>query len=150
MNSIDLFVKNWGNKSSLSPICLDDINTLEVKLGHVLPQTYTYLLSKYGLVRTPNVLTKIIDLNAQITDVQDFLSLEDVFSLTKLYELSGMPAGYVVFASDCKGNMFCFCVAEIKTTPSDVGVWFYEHGAVEVRKVADSFTLWLAQFNALK
>lgn len=150
MNSIDLFVENWGNKHALSPICVEDIDALEAKLGHTLPTPYTYLLSEYGLVRTPNVLTKIIDLNAQITEVQDFLSLDDVFSLSKLYELSGMPKGHIVFASDCKGNMFCFSVMEINSVKPDVPVWYYEHGSVEVTQVADSFTQWLAQFNALK
>lgn len=150
MNSIDLFVKHWGNKNTMSPINRVDIEAIESTLNTLLPEPYKYLLSQYGLIRTPNVLTKIVDLNVEITEVQDFLSLEDVCSLSKLYELSGMPTGHILFASDCKGNMFCFKQAEIESTKTDAPVWFYEHGASAVIPVAESFTSWLAQFNALK
>ncbi|MEY8199425.1 MAG: SMI1/KNR4 family protein, partial [Colwellia sp.] len=112
MKSIDLFVKNWGTKQAMVPIDNHDIEALETKLNAFLPDSYKYLISTYGLVHTPNVLTKIVDLNAEISDVQDFLSLDDVYSLSKLYEMSGMPKGHVLFASDCKGNMFCFKLSE--------------------------------------
>ena len=78
MNSIDLFVKNWGSKNAMTPISNHDIEALESKLKIFLPDSYKYLLSTYGLVHSPNVLTKICDLQANISEVQDFLSLEDV------------------------------------------------------------------------
>jgi len=150
VNSIDLFVKNWGTKHTMIPIDNDDIVELETKFNAFLPDTYKYLLSTYGLVHTPNVLTKICDLNVEISDVQDFLSLDDVFSLSKLYEMSGMPKGHVLFASDVKGNMFCFKLADCQHKQKDVPVWFYDHGLCTVTKVSDSFSGWLAQFNALE
>jgi hypothetical protein len=88
VNSIDFFVKNWGSKHSMSPIDNSDISALESKLNVTLPDSYKYLISTYGLLHTPNVLTKICDLGVEISEVQDFLSLEDVFSLSKLYEMS--------------------------------------------------------------
>ena len=100
MKSIDLFVKNWGTKQTMVPIEKHDIETLETELTAVLPDSYKYLISTYGLVHTPNVMTKIVDLNVEVTDVQDFLSLDDVSSLSKLYEMSGMPKGHILFASD--------------------------------------------------
>jgi hypothetical protein len=102
MDSIDLFVKNWGSKSTMVPISNDDIIELEEKLKTCLPDSYKYLIANYGLVHTPNVLTKICDLAVDITEVQDFLSLDDVFSLSKLYEMSGMPKGHILFDSDCQ------------------------------------------------
>ncbi|TMM44082.1 SMI1/KNR4 family protein [Colwellia ponticola] len=149
MNSIDLFVKNWGSKHTMTPIPLDDITELEQKLSACLPESYKYLLATYGLVHSPNVLTTLCDLNVEISDVQDFLSLDDVFSLSQLYQMSGMPKGYAVFASDVKGNMFCFKLSDCQQKQNDMAVWFYDYGLCTVNKVSHSFSAWLAQFNAL-
>ncbi|WNC72105.1 SMI1/KNR4 family protein [Thalassotalea psychrophila] len=149
MNSIDLFVKNWGSKSSMLPINSHDIAELESKLNVFLPDSYKYLISTYGLVHTPNVLTKICDLDSDISEVQDFLSLEDVFSLSKLYEMSGMPKGHALFASDCKGNMFCFKHTDCASKKVDAPVWFFDHDLCTVKKVSNSFIEWLEEFNEL-
>ncbi len=149
MNSIDLFVKSWGNKHSMVPIEGHDIAELEVKLNALLPDSYKYLISTYGLVHTPNVLTKICDLDSGISEVQDFLSLEDIFSLSKLYEMSGMPKGHILFASDCKGNMFCFKQRDCVNKQIDSPVWFFDQGSYTVKKVSNSFIEWLTQFNEL-
>jgi len=149
MNSIDLFVKNWASKQTMVPISSDDVADLETKLAAYLPDSYKYLITKYGLVHTPNVLTKICDLGVDITEVQDFLSLEDIFSLSKLYEMSGMPKGHILFASDCKGNMFCFKLSDCGNSRPDVAVWFYDHGLCTINKISDSFSAWLEEFNGL-
>jgi hypothetical protein len=149
MNSIDLFVKKMDSGQSMVPIENQDIVELESKLAAFLPDSYKYLISTYGLVHTPNVLTKICDLAVEIAEVQDFLSLEDIFSLSKLYEMSGMPKGHVLFASDCKGNMFCFKLTDCSSKKIDVPVWFYDHGLCTVKKVSNSFTEWLEEFNEL-
>ncbi|MGB2739309.1 MAG: SMI1/KNR4 family protein [Cognaticolwellia sp.] len=149
MNSIDLFVKNWGSKQAMSPIASADISALETRLTVTLPESYKYLLAHYGLVHSPNVLTKICDLGVDIAEVQDFLSLEDVDSLSKLYEMTGMPKGHILFASDCKGNMFCFKLSDCGTSNKDVPVWFYNHDLRTVSQVADTFSAWLDRFNTL-
>jgi hypothetical protein len=149
LNSIDQFVKNWGSKNVMVPISLDDISELESKLNLFLPDSYKYLLSTYGLVHSPNVLTKICDLNAEVSAVQDFLSLDDVFSLSKLYEMTGMPKGHILFASDCKGNMFCFKLDDCVSKEIDIPVWFFDQGNCTVQKVSNSFTDWLDEFNDL-
>jgi len=149
LNSIDQFVKNWGSKNVMVPISSDDISELESKLTVFLPDSYKYLLSTYGLVHSPNVLTKICDLNAEVSAVQDFLSLDDVFSLSKLYEMTGMPKGHILFASDCKGNMFCFKLDDCVSKEIDIPVWFFDQGNCTVQKVSNSFTDWLDEFNEL-
>jgi hypothetical protein len=149
MNSIDLFVKNWGSKNAMVPIKIDDIEEVESKLNAYLPDSYKYLISTYGLVHTPNVLTKICDLGVDVSGVQDFLSLDDVFSLSKLYEMSGMPKGHVLFASDCKGNMFCFKLTDCAAQQKDSPVWFFNHEMRTVVKFSDSFMQWLEGFNEL-
>ncbi len=126
-----------------------DIAELESKLNAHLPDSYKYLISTYGLVHTPNVFTKICDLGSDITEVQDFLSLQDIHSLSNLYEMSGMPKGHILFASDCKGNMFCFKRTDCENTQADAAIWFYDQGLSTVKKVSDSFTQWLEAFNQL-
>jgi len=149
MNSIDLFVKNWGSKDSMVPIESHDIVDLEGKFNAFFPDSYKYLISNYGLVHTPNVLTKICALGSDISEVQDFLSLEDVFSLSKLYEMTGMPKGHILFASDCQGNMFCFKQSDCLIQQQDLPVWFFHHDLCTINQVANSFTEWLEGFNEL-
>jgi len=149
MKSIDLFVKNWGSKNAMVPLNNDDIAELEKKLNGKLPHSYKYLVSTYGLVHTPNVLTRICDLGVDVSEVQDFLSLEDVASLSQLYELGGMPKGHILFASDCKGNMFCFKLSDCTKQQEDVPVWFYNQGLSTVNKISNSFSEWLDGFNKL-
>lgn len=149
MNSIDLFVKNWTGKHSMIPVANTDISELESKLNTYLPESYKYLISTYGLVHSPNVLTQVCDLSVDVSAVQDFLSLEDVYSLSKLYEMSGMPKGHIVFASDCKGNMFCFKIEEGENKQQDIPVWFYDQSLCTVEKISPSFTEWMADFNSL-
>jgi len=131
------------------PINKQDITELESTLVAYLPDTYKYLISTYGLVHTPNVLTKICDLNVEISEVQDFLSLDDVSSLSKLYEMSGMPKGHILFASDCKGNMFCFKQSDCINENKDASVWFFNQGLCTINRVSNSFSEWLDGFNAL-
>ena len=147
MNSIDVFVKNWGSKNAMVPINGDDIVELESKLNGVLPDSYKYLISTYGLVHTPNVLTKICDLNSDVSEVQDFLSLDDVASLSQLYEMSGMPKGHILFASDCKGNMFCFKLSDCVTRQADASIWFFNYATGTVTLESNSFTEWLDRFT---
>ncbi|GLS92046.1 hypothetical protein GCM10007916_31160 [Psychromonas marina] len=149
MDSIDLFVKNWSSKGTMVPINNQDIVELESTLAVFLPDTYKYLIGNYGLVHTPNVLTKICDLNSDLSEVQDFLSLEDIASLSKLYEMTGMPKGHILFASDCKGNMFCFKATDCSKQQIDAPVYFFNHALCIVTPVAGSFSDWLAQFNEL-
>jgi len=133
----------------MTPIDCSDISELEQKLAAVLPDSYKYLLSTYGLIHSPNVLTKICDLGVEVAEVQDFLSLEDVFSLSKLYEMSGMPKGHLLFASDCKGNMFCFKLTDCESKQVDIAVWFFNHDLRTIEKVSNTFSEWLGQFNEL-
>ena len=149
MNSLDRFIKNWCSKQIMVPIANEDIAELEAKLSAHLPESYKYLLSRYGLVHSPNVLSKVCDLSVDIAEVQDFLSLEDVYTLSKLYELSGMPKGHVLFASDCKGNMFCFKQDDCKNKGSDSAVWYFDYDLCIVKKIANSFIEWLDEFNKL-
>jgi hypothetical protein len=149
MNNIDLFVKNWSNSKSMIPVDNSDILALESKLTVTLPEAYKYLISTYGLLHTPNVLTKTCDLGVEISNVRDFLSLDDVSTLSELYEMSGMPKGHILFASDSKGNMFCFKHTDCENKQANIPIWFFDHEFSTVKKVSNSFSEWLLDLNDL-
>ena len=147
-NFIENFINNSSNRQKMTPIAAEDIDELEQRLAANLPNAYKYLLLNYGLLHSPNVMTKTCDLSVEFTQVQDFLSLEDVYSLSKLYELSGMPKDHILFASDCKGNMFCFKLSECLLSQADIAVWFYNQHKQTIEKTADTFDQWLTSFTA--
>lgn len=147
MKGIDSFIERWIGKHTMVPSSLQDLNELEEKLHHALPSAYKYLFTTYGLIHTPNVMNQACDLSVNIENVQDFLNVDDVYELTKLYQMSGMPQGYVVFASDCNGNMFCFKSAQCEQAQQDIPVWFYDRNTATVTQVSDSFIAWLSGFN---
>lgn len=150
MKIVDEFIKILGSKHVINPIDNDDIAELESKLTAFLPDSYKYLLSTYGLVHSPNVLTRVCDLDTDVSEVQDFLSLDDIFSLSQLYEMSGMPKGHILFASDCKGNMFCFKLSDCVSKQEDVPVCFFDYDACTIKQVSTSFIEWLEKFNELE
>lgn len=143
----DSFIDNFSNRQKMSPIPPEDITELETRLDAILPNAYKYLLLNFGLLHSPNVMTKTCDLSVEVTQVQDFLSLEDVYSLSKLYELSGMPKGHILFASDCDGNMFCFKLNDCLEAHNDIAVWFYDQNKQTIAKTADTFKQWLGGFK---
>lgn len=146
-DAIDCLVSKFANQAAMPPISETAIEAIEQELNVTMPQAYRYLLVTHGLVRTPNVLTKICDLSVEFTNVQDFLSMSDVVQLTKLYPLSGMPHGYILFASDCQGNMFCFKASDCVDSATDAAVWFYIAHQNKVVKISDAFSTWLSNFN---
>lgn len=147
MQAIDLFANNWIAKDIMIPIPQQDVDELERQLNAELPESYKYLLITYGLIHTPNVLTKTCDLSVNINNVQDFLSLDDVNSLSKLYQMSGMPEGYVLFASDSAGSMYCFKLSDCHIKQSDVPVWYFNQYTGTVTQINNSFIEWLNNFN---
>jgi hypothetical protein len=147
VKNIDAFIEAWVGKNAMSPQSADDITQLESQMGCILPNAYKYLLSTYGLVRSPNVMSKTIDLDTKLGQVHDFLSLDDVASLSSLYEMSGMEKGHILFASDASGNMFCFKLTDCLVEQEDVAVWFFDRSNFSIEKVSDSFMQWLQAFN---
>jgi hypothetical protein len=144
---IDLSIKNWPQCDNTSLIKVEDILLVEQKLNTSLPNAYKYLLTTYGLLRTPSVLTKTCDLSVDIGVVIDFLSVNDVISLSELYVMAGMPSGYVLFASSSNGEMFCFNPNDCLTCQQDAAVWRYNQASFSVAKVADSLSEWLSKFT---
>jgi hypothetical protein len=147
MQHIDNFMKHWPAKNSLKAIGTCFLTEVEVKLSITLPDSYKYLLANYGLLHSPNVMTKTCDLSVDVSQVQDFFNLADVAALSELYQLTGMLDGHIIFAADSFGNMFCFSRAECETASVDVAVFLANSTVSDVKKIAESFTDWLLTFN---
>ena len=60
----------------------------------------------------------------------------------------GMPEGFICFASDCMGNMFCFKIDECKDK-QEAGIWFFDHDFCEIEKIFNNFNEWLEAYIAL-
>lgn len=148
MQCIDKFIKNWPEKNTLQPIKIHDLIEIEDKLKISFPESYKYLVVTCGLLHSPNVMTRACDLSVDVSQVQDFLSLADIHSLSELYEMSGMLTGYVLFASDSDGNMYCFKKTECKSKREDAAVYLFNNSLNNVSKITESFITWLLQFNA--
>jgi len=144
---IDLSIKSWPHSNNIALIKAEDISVVEQRLNTNLPLSYKYLLTKYGLLRTPSVLTKTCDLSVDIGVVTDFLSLKDVISLSELYVMAGMPSGYILFASGSNGDMFCFNSNDYLTHQKNEAVWLYNQASCSVSKIAESLSEWLTTFK---
>lgn len=147
MQHINNFMQNWPAKNSLKAIDISYLAEVEEKLSIIFPDSYKYLLVNYGLLHSPNVMTKTCDLSVDVSQVQDFFSLADVVALSELYQLTGMLDGYIIFAADSYGNMFCFSIAECETESGDAAVFLANSTVSDVKKIAESFTAWLLTFN---
>lgn len=64
------------------------------------------------------------------------------------FQNAGMPTGFIGFALDCMGNMFCFKYDELKEK-KDAKVYIFDHDFCEISEEADSFSKWIKKFNSI-
>lgn len=148
-NTIDTFVRKWNKNDTLKNAAAEEISGVEDELGIRLPKSYLYLTGTYGDVWAPDLLDFIVDNEIETNDVQSFSLPSEALNATNDYERAGMPEGYLAFASDCMGNMFCFKLAECIDEYSEPPVWFFDHDFSEMEKAAESFQEWLEFYNRL-
>ena len=146
--TIKSFVEIWGVEQEPKYASTEDIESAEKHLGFSLPKEYVELVTKYGDVYCPNLLDEIVDLEAEIPDVQNFCLPSEMIKQTQQYTKAGMPEGFLGFASDCMGNVFCFKVSEIKNSEA-VGIWFFDHDFCEIEKINENFNKWLCSYIEL-
>ncbi|HXU94460.1 MAG TPA: SMI1/KNR4 family protein [Gallionella sp.] len=146
---VDEFVALWNANETLATATSHDVQELESTLGIKLPNCHVYLITKHGDLYAPNLLDAIVDKELELNDIQNFLLPNQMLEDTKAYEAAGMPEGYLVFASDCMGNMFCFKIDECKNQLSEPPIWFFDHDFVEIKPIANSFNEWLGNYVGL-
>ena len=147
-DTIKKFVEIWGAEHDSKFASTEDIDSAEQHLGFVLPKEYIELVTKYGDVYCPDLLDEIVDTEADIPDVQNFSLPSEMIEQTEMYIQGGMPDGFLDFASDCMGNMFCFKVAELKNSEA-AGIWFFDHDFCEIEKINENFNEWLSSYIEL-
>lgn len=143
---VDKFVALWNKNEALVSATSHDIQKLESTLGIRLPNCYVYLITKYGDLYAPNLLDAIVEKELELNDIQNFLLPNQILEDTKAYEIAGMPEGYLAFASDCMGNMFCFKIDECKRQLNEPSIWFFDHDFVEIESIANNFNEWLGNY----
>ena len=142
------FVEIWGVEQDPKLASTEEIDSAEKHLGFALPKEYIELVTKYGAVYCPNLLDQIVELEAEIPDVQNFSLPSEMIEQTQMYTQAGMPEGFLAFASDCMGNMFCYEVSELKNSKT-AGIWFFDHDFCEIEKINENINEWLSSYIEL-
>src|SRR4051794_26316794 len=97
------FVSEFHDGSRVTPATLTDLATIEQELGTVLPQSYLSFMQAHGSVRTPSLLDLVVDSEAELWAISDFLTPADVVRDTRVYWSGGMSNDLVGFADDGMG-----------------------------------------------
>jgi hypothetical protein len=144
------FVETWNCNRALRTATTEEILETEAAIGLTLPFGYKTLVSVYGDVYTPDILDAVVDQNLDLPDVQNFNLPGEALEDTTLYVSAGMPEGYLGFASDSGGSMFCFSLEDLADGTGDSAVWFFDHDFVDMTRQSDSFLEWLRIYTELE
>jgi len=147
--SLDRFIAKWTHPEyPPNSVVASDLDRIEEHFGFAFPLDYRTEILKHGLPRpTIKLLDAIVDQQLDLEDVGDFLSPDEVAKRTAAWRSIGLADRFVIFASDCMGNAFCFNVEECPTARvRSAPVWFFDHDLGTVKKIARSFGEWVARF----
>jgi hypothetical protein len=145
---IEKFIKKYSSKQEINPNSIEIIRGLEIENDLQFPMEYKYLLELSYKLYTPKLLDAISDNNIEMFDVQNFSDPNKLKEETREYEEAGMPKGYIGFANDCMGNMFCFKIDELKKK-TDPAIYIFDHDYIKIEKVADTFYDWIDAYNRI-
>ncbi|MSU58249.1 MAG: SMI1/KNR4 family protein [Pedosphaera sp.] len=148
----DRFVAEFHDQSRVTPATLADLATIEQELGTVLPQSYLSFMQEHGAVRTPSLLDLVVNTEAELWVISNFIAPADVVRDTRGYWSGGMSDDLIGFADDGMGDLFCFRRLPVGTArPDDSPVWFFDHEFCDhIRQLADSFDDWMFSYLKLK
>jgi hypothetical protein len=146
------FVSEFHAGSPVATVTASDLATVERELGIVLPESYHSFMLTHGTVRTPSLLDLVVDLEAELWAISDFIAPAEIVRDSRLYWSGGMSEQLVGFAGDGMGNMFCFRRSPVSTSrPDDASVWFFDHEFCDdIHQLEDSFDSWLFSYLKLK
>ena len=146
-----LFVSEFHEGEPPVPVATPDIQRVERELSTVFPQSYITFMQTHGPVRTPSLLSLIVDGEHEPWDVMAISDTGEVVEGTRGSWSGGMSERLIYFAHDSMGNLFCFLrTAPDAPRPDDAEVWFFDHEYCTDSKVADSFDEWLLCYLKLK
>lgn len=148
-NTIAEFVARWNRNDALLRAPASEVCELEAATQAKLPEAHAYLVTEFGDVYSPNLLDSIVGGDVDLNDVQSFLLPKQMAEVTREYEEAGMPEGYLAFASDCMGNLFCFKLEDCRMASNEPPIWFFDHDFVSMDVVAKNYQDWLARYQCL-
>jgi hypothetical protein len=123
----------------------EDLGSAERRLRSRLPTGYRNAILQFGLPRpTIDLLNAICDRELDLHSIGDFLSPAEIVEVTEDWRDLGLPEELVAFATDGKGNLFCFPTSSEGTDELPVFLW--DHDSKEVRSVASSFSGWIDDY----
>ena len=146
------FVSEFHDGSSVATVTASDLATVERELSIVLPESYRSFILTHGTVRASSLLDLVVDLDAELWAISDFIAPAEIVSDSRLYWSGGMSDQLVGFAGDDMGNMFCLRRSSVSSSrPDDAPVLFFDHEFCDHnRQLADSFDSWLFSYLKLK
>jgi len=146
-----LFVSEFHQGEPPVSVAVSCIRRAEHELATVFPQSYITFMQAHGSVRTPSLLSLIVDGEHEQWDVMVISELSEIIEDTRACWSGGLSEQLIGFASDSMGNLFCFRrVAPETPRADDAEVWFFDHEFCSDNKVADSFDGWLLSYLKLK
>jgi len=113
------------------------------QLTSVFPDAYQSFMKNHGECFCPEILN-IMDDDSDVWPLQNIWNIKEVIESTNIYRQGGMPEGFIVFASDCMGNAFCFNQSQEKQP--DAPVHFYDHDFDKISQLTESFDDWLKSY----
>jgi len=148
---IDNFVDKWGDKTEpfRNDFSMKKLNQIESKLNIEFPEAYKYLLENYHNYYYPRILDNISDKGIEAFDLRDLVKIGEMVELTIAYEKAGMPLGFIGFASDSMGNMFCFSKEELQSNERESKVYVFDHDYAKMKELAISFIEWIQRLATI-
>lgn len=144
--SLSRFIALWTHPNYATDLVSEhELEGAERSIQTRLPADYRSAVLQFGLPRpSAKLLDAIVDRELDLRDVSDFLSPLEIVSVTEDWRDLGLPEELVAFATDCMGNLFCFCTAA--EAGSSIPVFFFNHDYRTVDVIAPSFTHWIEEF----
>ena len=144
--SLSRFIALWTHPNYAADLVSEhELEVAERRLQTRLPADYRNAVLQFGLPRpSAKLLDAIVDNKLDLRDVSDFLNPIEIVTVTEDWRDLGLPEQFFAFATDCMGNLFCFCTAA--EAGGDLPVFFFNHDHRAVDMIAPSFSHWIGEF----
>ncbi|HEY0313313.1 MAG TPA: SMI1/KNR4 family protein [Allosphingosinicella sp.] len=142
------FIALWTHRDyPPDPVRAEALDDVERRLGMRLPGDHRRAILDCGLPRPVIALwDAIIERNGDCRTLGDFLAPDEIASSTEDWREMGLSEDLVAFASDGRGNLFCFPSQPVEGRQP---VFFFDHDTGEANIDAPSFDRWIARYCEL-
>jgi len=143
------FADKWTHPDFPSqPVTDDALRATEEYFGVRLPGDYRRNVLETGLPQpTIALLDAIVERRLPLADISHFRRPAEMIEDTLTWRGISLPERFIVFASDCMGNMFCFDADRLRSNaPDSASIWFVDHDDGAAEQVAPSFDSWISVY----